>query len=112
MKDLNNYLSRIGLSSSQDLYIDGDGNTVQYRTDRATLARVMEGQSRSIAFENFDVVMKKTISMTAPDVEQKLVDDLRGGYCWELNTLLKIAFGGYGIRCHPAHVPGEVGKTG
>jgi len=102
MKNLNNYLSRIGLSSSQDLYsTHGDGNTVQYKTNRATLARIIEGQSRSIAFENFDVVMKKTISMTAPDVEQKLVDDLRGGYCWELNTLLKIALEDMGYDVTP-----------
>jgi arylamine N-acetyltransferase len=64
---------------------DGDSNeiTVQYKTNRrATLTLRMGGdsQSRSFAFENFHVVRKNTISMTAPDVGQKLlVDGLRGG---------------------------------
>jgi N-hydroxyarylamine O-acetyltransferase len=93
MKSLDNYLSRIGLlSSSQEL----KGNI-----DRATLALVMEGQSRSIAFENFDVVMNKTISMTQYDVEKKLVDDLRGGYCWEQNTLLQMALEEMGYAVTP-----------
>lgn len=82
MKNLDKYLSRIGLPSSQQLHGSAD---------RATLALIMEGQSRCIAFENFDVVMKKQISISRIDVEKKLVDNLRGGYCWELNTLLQMA---------------------
>lgn len=93
MKSLANYLSRIGLSSSQNLH-------GEFETNRATLALIMEGQSRCIAFENFDVVTNKTISIAESDVEKKLVDDLRGGYCWEQNTLLKIALEeiGYPVR--------------
>ena len=49
----------------------------------------MEAQSKSIAFENIDVVQKKVVSMDIKDVQQKLVDDMRGGYCFEQNTLLK-----------------------
>lgn len=95
MKSLNNYLSRIGLSSSQQL--QGE----EPKTDQATLTRVIEGQSRCIAFENFDVVMNKPISVAELDVEKKLVDDLRGGYCWELNTLLKIVLEEMGFSVTP-----------
>jgi N-hydroxyarylamine O-acetyltransferase len=92
MKSLANYLSRIGLSSQQ---LQGCS------TDRATVARIMGAQSRCIAFENFDVVLKKTISMSRSDVERKLVDSLRGGYCWELNTLLQMALEDLGFSVTP-----------
>lgn len=104
MMNLDSYLSRIGLTHlSQE---DEDSSNISTstrtpKTDRETLALIMDGQSRSIAFENFDVVMGKTISMQASDVEKKLVDDMRGGYCWELNTLLKIALEEIGFEVKP-----------
>ena len=99
MKSLSNYLSRIGLSALLQERLQ-EGNT-KVNPDRDTLALVMEGQSRSIAFENFDVVMNKTISITQSDVEKKLVDDLRGGYCWEQNTLLQMALEEMGYMVMP-----------
>eukprot|EP00980_Cylindrotheca_fusiformis_P029786 scaffold23850_cov117-Cylindrotheca_fusiformis.AAC.2 len=50
----------------------------------------MSAHCQTIAFENIDVVQKKTISMEPDDVEKKLVDEKRGGYCFENNTLLRI----------------------
>lgn len=87
MKSLDNYLNRIGVSLEKP-----------FKCNEATLATIMDGQSRSISFENFDVVMKKTISMKDDDVEAKLVDQKRGGYCWELNTLLRIALEDMGYK--------------
>ena len=92
MKSLGNYLSRIGLTSKDKSNL---------KSDRETLALLMEGQSRSIAFENFDVVLKKHISMAGADVEKKLVDDQRGGYCWEQNTLLQMALEEIGFEVTP-----------
>jgi arylamine N-acetyltransferase len=91
MKNFDQYLSRIGLSLDKS----------NLKADYATLALIMEGQSRCIAFENFDVVMQKTISISRPDVEKKLVDNLRGGYCWELNTLLQMALEEVGFSVSP-----------
>jgi len=88
MKSLSAYLSRIALAP-------------QPKADLATLALVMEAHSRAIAFENFDVVMGKPISMAWLDVEKKLVEDNRGGYCWELNTLLQMALEEIGFTCTP-----------
>jgi N-hydroxyarylamine O-acetyltransferase len=79
MRSLPNYLNRIGLKHAP------------LKADLSTLALVMAAHSRAIAFENIDVVRGKTISMARGDVEKKLVDDLRGGYCWEQNTLLSMA---------------------
>lgn len=86
MKDFRNYLSRIGISSSKSEQILQKSAT----KDSDTLSLIMESQSRSIPFENLDVVLHETVSMSPSDVERKLVNDRRGGYCWEQNTLLRI----------------------
>mmetsp|Transcript_8368 Transcript_8368/g.12294 ORF Transcript_8368/g.12294 Transcript_8368/m.12294 type:complete len:281 (-) Transcript_8368:102-944(-) len=71
------------------------------QADYNLLARIMEGHSRSIPFENFDVVLKKDISIQPADIESKLVDDKRGGYCWEQNNLLQIALEALGYDVTP-----------
>ena len=50
MRSLSGYLRRIGVSAAP-------------KADLASLALIMAAQSRAIAFENYDVVMGKTISM-------------------------------------------------
>ena len=89
MRSLPNYLNRIGLKHAP------------LKADLSTLALVMAAHSRAIAFENIDVVRGKTISMARGDVEKKLVDDLRGGYCWEQNTLLSMALEEIGFDVVP-----------
>eukprot|EP00729_Bicosta_minor_P003516 gene3516-21847_t len=88
MKSLAAYLQRIALASTP-------------KADLATLALVMAAQSRAIPFENYDVVMKKTISMARSDIEDKLVSKARGGYCWEQNTLLQMALESIGFTVTP-----------
>eukprot|EP00554_Chaetoceros_debilis_P008131 CAMPEP_0194079424 /NCGR_PEP_ID=MMETSP0149-20130528/5640_1 /TAXON_ID=122233 /ORGANISM="Chaetoceros debilis, Strain MM31A-1" /LENGTH=304 /DNA_ID=CAMNT_0038760925 /DNA_START=162 /DNA_END=1076 /DNA_ORIENTATION=+ len=92
MKNVEKYLSRIGLDREDKPALP---------LDRATLALLMAGQSRCIAFENIDIVLKKTISISPSDVEKKLVDDQRGGYCWEHNTLLRMALEELGYKVMP-----------
>ena len=96
MKSFVNYLSRIGLSS-----LSSWRATTTTHPSRTTLAKIMEAQSRTIAFENFDIVCGKTISMADVDVERKLVDEQRGGYCFEHNTLLKMALEEMGYTVRP-----------
>jgi N-hydroxyarylamine O-acetyltransferase len=82
---LDAYLSRIGVPAEP------------IAADAATLARVMAAHSRTIAFENLDVVQGKQISIEPSDVEKKLVGAGRGGYCWEQNTLLRMALEAIGF---------------
>jgi len=94
----------------------GEDNEPTTRTfaldrDRATLALLMAGQSRYIPFENIDVVLKKRISMSPADVEKKLVDDHRGGYCWEQNTLLRMALEEIGYEVTPVMCRVRWGKA-
>lgn len=115
MKSLERYLSRIGLSKLM-LTEQGEDNEPTTRTfaldrDRATLALLMAGQSRFIPFENIDVVLKKRISMSPADVEKKLVDDHRGGYCWEQNTLLRMALEEIGYEVTPVMCRVRWGKA-
>jgi N-hydroxyarylamine O-acetyltransferase len=90
MNSLVTYLKRIGLPPG-----------LNYSQDRKTLAQVMAAQSRSIPFENYDVVLGHTISMKPENVETKLVNNKRGGYCFEQNTLLKMALEAMGFEVMP-----------
>lgn len=85
---LANYLRRIAVAEAP-------------KADLATLAIIMASHSRAIAFENFDVVQRKPISMAPADVERKLVDEGRGGYCWEQNQLLHMALEEIGFDVKP-----------
>lgn len=94
MKNLDKYLERINLNLSPS-------EILKLGPTRTTLALIMEAQSRAIPFENMDVVLKKQISMSRPDVERKLVDESRGGYCWEQNTLLQMVLEELGFDVIP-----------
>jgi len=107
MKSLERYLSRIGLSE----HVAQGKEKPVFALDRATLALLMAGQSRCISFENIDVVLKKQISMSPADVEKKLVDDCRGGYCWEQNTLLRMALEELGYEVKPVMCRVRWGKA-
>mmetsp|Transcript_41291 Transcript_41291/g.44835 ORF Transcript_41291/g.44835 Transcript_41291/m.44835 type:complete len:287 (+) Transcript_41291:107-967(+) len=97
MKSLMNYLSRIGSPS----LLSANNGLLMMNASREMLAKIMEAQSRAIPFENFDIVCGKTISMDPVDVERKLVDEKRGGYCWEQNTLLQLALEDLGYTVQP-----------
>jgi N-hydroxyarylamine O-acetyltransferase len=88
MNNLPAYLARIGLTTTP-------------KANLASLALIMAAHSRSIAFENCDVVLKNIISVARPDVEQKLVASKRGGYCFEQNTLLQMALEEIGYQVAP-----------
>jgi N-hydroxyarylamine O-acetyltransferase len=77
----------------------------------ATLTAVMDAQSRNVPFENVDVVLGKIISIDPGDVARKLVDEKRGGYCWEQNTLLQSALEAIGFAVKPLNCRVRWGKT-
>lgn len=74
--NLDAYFARIGDQGSRKPTLD-------------TLNRIIEAHVRSIPFENLDILLGKTISVQLEDIEQKLVHDKRGGYCFEQNSLLQ-----------------------
>ncbi|MBE2998664.1 arylamine N-acetyltransferase [Nocardiopsis sp. HNM0947] len=91
--DLDAYLARIGY--------DGP-----LRPDAATLAAVHRAHTGAIAFENADLMLDRPISLEVEDLQAKLVDRRRGGYCYEQNLLLAAALErlGFRVRGHAARV--------
>ena len=75
--DLNAYLTRIGYDGPE-----GTPPTLE------TLRAIQRGHVCSIPFENLDAVLDKPIRLDRQSVQQKLIFDGRGGYCFEQNGLL------------------------
>lgn len=91
------YLERVGLPAAPPSTADG-------------LEAVHRAQAYSIPFENFDILLGRGISLEPADVFAKLVGRKRGGYCFELNGLLRMALTAFGFTLRPllarVHVSG------
>jgi N-hydroxyarylamine O-acetyltransferase len=83
MFDLDAYLARIGLSG------------------RPSVAEVHRAHVTSIPFENLDPHRGVAVSLDSADLQQKLVRERRGGYCFEQNLLLKEALEALGAEVEP-----------
>jgi len=83
MLDLEAYLARIGLSGQPGL------------------ADVHRAHVTSIPFENLDPRRGIPVSLKPENLERKLVQQRRGGYCFEQNLLLKAALEAIGFRVEP-----------
>lgn len=53
----------------------------------ATLTALSSAHLAAIPFENLDILLGRGISVALADVQDKLVTQRRGGYCYEHNTL-------------------------
>jgi N-hydroxyarylamine O-acetyltransferase len=73
--DLDAYFARIGFAGAR-------------LPTRAVLGEVASRHALAIAFENIDAFIGRRISLDATAVEDKLVRQGRGGWCFEQNLLL------------------------
>jgi N-hydroxyarylamine O-acetyltransferase len=85
MLDFAAYLERIGLSADE----------------RPTLHAVHRAHATSIPFENLDPHRGIPVSLAQEDLERKLVQERRGGYCFEQNLLLASALEHLGFTVEP-----------
>ncbi|MFG3549384.1 arylamine N-acetyltransferase [Streptomyces sp. NPDC047725] len=76
--DLGAYLRRIGYDGPLD-------------STSGTLRALQRAHVDAIAFENVDVVLRRGVSLETADLQRKLVDAGRGGYCFEHNLLFAAA---------------------
>ena len=83
--DLNAYFARIGY---------GGHATPQLET----LREIHRLHPQAIAFENLNPLLQWPISLDLRSLQQKLVQQRRGGYCYEHNLLLKHALERIGFR--------------
>lgn len=73
--DLDAYLARLGYTGARE-------------PTQHTLAQVVSRHALAIPFENIDAFIGRPISLDAAAVEDKLVRQGRGGWCFEQNLLL------------------------
>ena len=96
--DTHAYLDRVGLSAAPAPTLAG-------------LEALHRAQALAIPFENFDILLGRGISLEPEAVFDKLVRRPRGGYCFELNSLMLEALLAFGFKARPllarVHFVGE-----
>jgi len=68
------------------------------RADHATLSGLLAAHMTAIPFENLDVLLGRAISLDIEALQDKIVRDRRGGYCFEQATLFDAALRALGFR--------------
>jgi N-hydroxyarylamine O-acetyltransferase len=86
--DLDAYLARIGYSGPRDVNAE-------------TLRGVHRAHLYSVPFENLDVVLKRPILLDPASLQQKIVANRRGGYCFESNALFMYGLQALGFTVTP-----------
>jgi N-hydroxyarylamine O-acetyltransferase len=86
--DLPAYLNRIGY----------DGPT---RADYSTLAGLLRAHMNAIHFENIDVLLGRQIRLDLAALQEKMIANRRGGYCFEQATLFLAALRAIGFNATP-----------
>lgn len=92
MPDLQQYLNRIGLQGSVDVSIE-------------TLRRIHRAHVLAIPYENLDVYLERPVSRDPAAIFDKIVNQGRGGWCYEMNGLLGWALKEIGFTVTP-HIGG------
>ncbi|HWR01438.1 MAG TPA: arylamine N-acetyltransferase [Chlorobaculum sp.] len=82
--DLQSYFSRTGFRGSAS-------------ADFESLKRLMRCQLFSVPFENLDVQAGKVVSLVPEDIYTKIVEQGRGGYCYEVNGLFAMVLESLGF---------------
>lgn len=90
---------------SHTLNLDNYFKRIGYSGPRAATLEVLQAihrlHPRAIPFENLDPLARRAVKLDLESVERKLVDDHRGGYCFEQNTLLANVLQELGFRVTP-----------
>ncbi|MDR6379270.1 arylamine N-acetyltransferase family protein [Paraburkholderia caledonica] len=77
---------------SHTLNLDNYFERIGYTGPRAPALEVLKAihrlHPRAIPFENLNPLTRRAVKLDLESVERKLVDDHRGGYCFEQNALL------------------------
>ncbi|MFF7351348.1 arylamine N-acetyltransferase [Streptomyces filipinensis] len=84
-----------------DAYLDRIGWKGGRRADLETLRGVHLAHALSLPFENLDAVSGRAPSLAPAEVMAKMVHGRRGGYCYEHNTLLRLALQALGFAVTP-----------
>ncbi len=88
MLDLPAYFERIGFSGDRS-------------PDRALLDKLHQAHANRIAFENLDILLGRPIQVDLASIQDKLVYQRRGGYCFEHNLLMAAVLKALGFTVRP-----------
>jgi N-hydroxyarylamine O-acetyltransferase len=86
--DISAYCRRIGYSG-------------EVAPTMAVLKSLIEHHTRSVPFENLDVLLGRPIELAPEALERKIVHNRRGGYCFEQNGFLLHVLEAIGFRVAP-----------
>jgi len=84
-----------------DAYFARIGYTGPRTPTLAVLHAITAHHAAAIPFENLDVLLGRGINVEPRAVEQKLVHDRRGGYCFEQNQLMLLVLRALGFDAAP-----------
>ena len=80
-----------------DAYIERVGLTVEPAADTETLCALHAAHRDAFLFENLTIQSGGRISLAICDLERRFLDEGRGGYCFEHNTLFAAALREIGV---------------
>ncbi len=86
--DLEAYFARIGYAGPRTATL-------------ATLNAIVAGHTQTIPFENLDVLLGRRINLEPAALQQKLIREKRGGYCFEQNSLFLHVLEALGFQVAP-----------
>lgn len=86
--DLDAYFARIGYAGPTNATL-------------ATLHAIVAHHVTAIPFENLDVLLGRPIQLDPARLQEKLIRDRRGGYCFEQNGLLLLVLQALGFQATP-----------
>ncbi|MFI8359154.1 arylamine N-acetyltransferase [Streptomyces sp. NPDC085612] len=81
-----------------DAYLRRIGHEGPRTATAATLTAVHRAHKESVGFGNVDVFLGREVPLGTRDLQRKLVDARRGGYCFEHNLLFAAALERLGFR--------------
>lgn len=96
-----------------DAYLERIGTSTSVAPNLITLQRVLRDHMTSIPFDNIDILLERSVQLDVDSVQRKLVQERRGGHCFEHVTLLAAALTkiGFELSCHLARVLMTAPKT-
>ncbi|WP_107655226.1 arylamine N-acetyltransferase family protein [Nocardia suismassiliense] len=96
--DLDGYLARIGFDGERAPTLD-------------TLRKLVHAHTTSIPFENLEIILGRTIPLDLKSLQDKLVRQRRGGYCYEHVGLFAAALERLGFGITALHARVTMGAT-
>jgi len=102
------------MSHSAAIDLDAYFQRIRYHGSRVvsleTLNQIVAGHIRHIPFENLNVLLSREIRLDPVALQQKLIHEQRGGYCFEQNGLLLLVLQSLGFEVTPQSARVRIGS--